>query len=231
MNASRHGAFPSTSVSLVQLAAKPDAPGWQEAWERFFREYWQPLYGYLRRTGSEREEALDLLQEFFLRGSRGTLLQRYDPARGRLRTFLLTCLGNLRRKAWRAERVRPDRHACLRAEDAPEPVAGDPEQSFEREWSRCVRLRAIERVRVRLAEEGDPLALGVLDAWVLCPERPPATEVAASLGLSPNALYTRATRLRQSLVAEVERALRWFAARPEELASERDAVLRSMREG
>ena len=224
-------AFPTTHVSLVELAAAPERPGWQEAWDRFFRGYWQPLYAYLRRTGSGREEALDLLQEFFLQGAHGSLLKSYDPSRGRLRAFLLTCLGNLRRKAWRADRARPDRHACLRLEDAAEPEAADPDQAFELEWTRCVRTRAVQRVQARLEAEGDELALRVLQGWVLCAKRPPVTEFAAELGITPNALYTRGSRLRQSLVTEVERALRWFAARPAELASERDAVLRSMREG
>lgn len=231
MTGSRHGAFPSTHLSLVQLAAAPDQPGWQQAWERFFRGYWQPLYGYLRRTGSASDDALDLLQEFFLLGASGDLLVRYDPSRGRLRSYLLTCLSNLRSKARRADRARPDRQAWLRIEDAPEPEAGDPDLAFEAEWNRCVQLRAIERVREQLARGKDELALRVLDEWVLRSPRPGADEVAASLGVSANALYTRASRLRKSLVTEVERALRWFAARPEALASERDAVLRQLRGG
>ena len=226
-------AFPSTHLSLVQLAASPQAPGWEQAWERFFRAYWQPLYGYLRRTGSSRADALDLLQELFLRGARGELLVRYEPERGRLRTYLLTCLGNLRKKDWRAQRARPE-HGALSflAESAPpEPAAGDPEETFELEWRRCLQERAIEAVREGLRAERDELALRVLDAWVLRPERPPAEEVAAELGLTPNALYTRASRLRRALVAEVERCLRHHAASSANLAAERDEILRALRGG
>ena len=133
------------------------------------------------RGFTSRADALDLLQELFLRGARGELLVRYEPERGRLRTYLLTCLGNLRKKDWRAQRARPE-HGALSflAESAPpEPAAGDPEETFELEWRRCLQERAIEAVREGLRAERDELALRVLDAWVLRPERPPAEEVAA----------------------------------------------------
>ncbi|MGE0710441.1 MAG: RNA polymerase sigma factor [Planctomycetota bacterium] len=234
MEPSGRQAFPSTHLSLVELAATPGAPGWEAAWERFFRGYWPPLYGYLRRTGSTHADALDLLQDCFLLGASGALLARYDASRGRFRTYLLTCLTNLRRKDRRRERARPDGRPDGRAPEwladaPPEPVAGDPEERFELEWNRCVQERAIEQVRERLRREPDELALRVLDAWVLRPGRPPAAELAAELGLTPNALYTRATRLRRDLVTEVERCLRQLASAPQELAAERDAVLRQLR--
>lgn len=226
---SRHGAFPTTHASLVKLAGTPGAPGWREAWEAFFRSYWQPLYAYLRRTGSQSQDALDLLQDFFVAGAEGKLLARFDPQRGRLRTFLLTCLQNDRRKAHRRRKARPADVPWISLEDAPElePQATDPEEAFERDWVRCIQARAIAELRRQLAT--DAVGLRLLNEWVLSSVRPPAPELARDLGLSSAALYTRATRLRQALVAEVERSVAWLAAHPRDLEQERDAVLRLLR--
>ncbi|MCO5166380.1 MAG: hypothetical protein M9894_08450 [Planctomycetes bacterium] len=242
---SRHAGFPRTSASLVAEAANPGSPGWRAAWERFFREYWPPLYAYLRRTGSASQEALDVLQDFFVAGLDGRLLGAWDAGRGRLRTYLLSCLANHRRKAWRRERARPDgeRPGWLEGHGAAEvlaeaalgrgagePAAADPEASFERDWAQCLWGRAVAALEERLRQEGDEAGQRLLGEWVLAPVRPGADEVAAALGLTRNALYVRATRLRQALADEVERRLRWLEARPEALAQERDAVLRLSRE-
>ena len=53
--------------------------------------YWHPLYAYLRRRGYSADETQDLTQEFFVRVL-GGYLDRADPAKGRFRAFILTCL-------------------------------------------------------------------------------------------------------------------------------------------
>ena len=224
---SKHAAFPLTRTTLVQLAADPQAPGWREAWERFFRGYWPPLYAWLRRTGTDSQEALDLLQGFFVHGLEGKLLAGYDSQRGRLRSFLLTCLANHRKQAWRSDQARPDRLAWLDADAAVEPTADDPEQAFGRDWNRCLIDQAVADVRGQLAD--DALGLALLERWVLAPARPDAETVAGELGITRSALYTRATRLRRALTQATERRLRFLNADPQRLAAERDAVLRAFR--
>src|SRR6516164_8382181 len=54
--------------------------------------YWRPIYGFVRRQGTESEEAKDLTQGFF-----ALLLERRDldtvrKEKGRLRSYLLTSL-------------------------------------------------------------------------------------------------------------------------------------------
>ncbi len=218
MEDSRHAPFPPTRASLVGLLGAPGTPAWRATWERFFRDYWRPLYAWLRRTGTDGSDALDLLQDFFAAGLEGAIFSDYDPARGRLRTYLLACLTNHRRKAWRKASARPDRAPWL--EGADEPAVDDPEAAFERDWVRCQRDRAVAEVERRLA--GDELRL--LRAWVLAVERPPLEALAAELGISRGALYTRASRLRQALADEVTERLRVLDAAPDALEAERDAL-------
>src|SRR5215813_9409593 len=88
-----HGpaAFTTTHWSVV-LEAKGESPAAQEALERLCRDYWRPIYSFVRRQGAGPEEAQDLTQGFF-----ALLLERRDlrtvrKEKGRLRSYLLTAL-------------------------------------------------------------------------------------------------------------------------------------------
>jgi RNA polymerase sigma-70 factor (ECF subfamily) len=48
----------------VVLAAQGQSPAAQEALEKLCRNYWRPLYGFVRRQGFSPEEAEDLTQSF-----------------------------------------------------------------------------------------------------------------------------------------------------------------------
>jgi RNA polymerase sigma-70 factor (ECF subfamily) len=215
------GPFPTTRLSLIDHVDRPDSPEHRAAWEAFFDAYWPPLYAYLRRSRSTREEALDLLQDFFLAGVEGKIVGRYDPAKGKFRTYLLVCLTNLRRNALRKERVRPDRQAVRIGSTAAADAfleghpAADPEWVFEEEWRSRVAIRGRASLEARLAGERDQTSLRILSEWVFASARPAGSELAAALGITPGDLYTRATRLRQAFAAEVEREVRAWSARPE----------------
>jgi DNA-directed RNA polymerase specialized sigma24 family protein len=57
------------------------------------RQYWKPVYCYLRRKGSDNEQAKDLTQSFFHEiVLNRALLQRADRSKGRFRAFLLHAL-------------------------------------------------------------------------------------------------------------------------------------------
>ncbi len=234
-SSTQDGAFPVTHASLVQLAARPSHPDFREAWERFFRSYWPPLYTWLRRTGSPPEEAQDLLQDFFLEGADGRILAKFDPARARLRTWLKACLRNQRLEAKRREGARKDRERLpgFSTEGAElqiaAPAAPDPEEAFEADWDNQVLSCAIEAVEQRLTADGDEVSLRILRSWVLLVEdRPAADPLASSLGITRENLYMRATRLRHSLAAEIEAQVGLGSADPADAIRERDELLRRL---
>lgn len=206
---SRSPDFPSTRISLIQLAARPGAPGYRDAWELFFRAYWRPLYSWLRRTRSTRDDALDLLQDFFVRGLEGPMLAQYDPARGRLRYYLMTCLRNLRSEARRQDRVRPDRprldFLVVERDDltSTQVEEEDPDATFDIEWARRVFSEAVKRVETRLKARKDGVTKRVLREWVLEAERPEPERLAQTLGLTVGNLHVRATRVRHALRDEM----------------------------
>ena len=56
--------FTTTHWSVV-LEAQGESPAAQEALENLCRNYWQPIYGFVRRDGAKPEEAKDITQGFF----------------------------------------------------------------------------------------------------------------------------------------------------------------------
>src|SRR4029077_19004247 len=83
--------FTTTHWSVV-LEAQGESPAAQRALEILCRTYWRPLYGFVRRHGLGREEAQDLVQEFFARLLEHKNLDAVRREKGRLRSYLLVSL-------------------------------------------------------------------------------------------------------------------------------------------
>src|ERR1700688_5309981 len=84
--------FPTTRWTLVVAVGHPHRKDAQSALVSLCESYWYPLYAYLRRRGYPADQAQDLTQEFFVRVLEGRYLDRADPEKGRLRSFILTSL-------------------------------------------------------------------------------------------------------------------------------------------
>jgi hypothetical protein len=86
--ASPQSVFVTTHWSLV-LKAGGDTTRARAPLEQLCRQYWRPLYHYIRRRGYGVEDAQDLAQGFFARLLERQVLAQADPHRGRFRSFLL----------------------------------------------------------------------------------------------------------------------------------------------
>lgn len=87
--------FQATRWSLVRAAAgQGDAAAAGRALAEICEICWYPVYAFIRRSGHSPHDAEDLTQGFFTRLIEKHILSAADPSRGRLRTFLLTCVRN-----------------------------------------------------------------------------------------------------------------------------------------
>lgn len=87
--------FQATRWSLVRAAAgNGNTAEAQKALAEICEVCWYPIYAFIRRSGRTAQDAEDLTQGFFTRLIEKDILSAADPARGRLRTFLLTCVRN-----------------------------------------------------------------------------------------------------------------------------------------
>ena len=86
---------------MVLAAAGSSPSRADEALTVLFRNYWYPLYEFLRRSGHGHHDAEDLTQAYF-----GMILEKgyladADRNRGRFRTFLLATLKNFVANDWK----------------------------------------------------------------------------------------------------------------------------------
>jgi len=176
-------AFATTNWSVV-LEAQGESPAAQAAVEKLCRTYWRPIYGFVRRQGTEAEEAKDLTQGFF-----ALLLERRDlnmvrKEKGRLRSYLLTSLKhfltNERNRARAIKRGEGQHLIPLDQFHEGEPAGFEPadtstaDQIYERRWAWSLmdevmnrleeeyrtagKVILFERLKALLTEEADRLS-------------------------------------------------------------------------
>lgn len=173
-----HGdAFPLTRHSVVAAAQGPDPADRLRALDAITSSYWRPVYKYVRlRWRVEREDAEDFTQDFFFRLLKKDFLSSYDPAKGKLRTFLRTCIDRLFmnqvRDAHRQKRGEAAVHVTLDFEEAEHELAASmtansPEDYFEKEWVRTLFALAVERLRAQCQTAGKTTQFALFERYDL----------------------------------------------------------------
>ncbi len=153
--------FPETHWSVLIVLGDRSDPRHAEHLDALLRRYWKPIYSYVRYVHpSNRQDAEDLTQGFFL-----MLLSRVDfaelsPDRGSFRGFLKTAL---RRFIASAERTRDARsrreQAPLFPFDEVEALSGShraasPEEEFDRVWAQGIYNEMLARLEQELTAIG-----------------------------------------------------------------------------
>ena len=82
-------------------SSSPDA---SKALETLCRNYWYPIYAFIRRGGYSPHEAQDLTQGFFQNLFQREWLEKVGLEKGRFRTYLLHCLTNFLTNEWHKQR-------------------------------------------------------------------------------------------------------------------------------
>ena len=90
----REGLFTSTRWTIVLDAADSQTPPDDalRALSELCRIYWRPIFLFLRRQGSNPDDAQDLTQGFFAHLIESRAYARADPDKGRFRSFLVGAL-------------------------------------------------------------------------------------------------------------------------------------------
>lgn len=210
--------FEKTRWSVIKAAASSGgaSEGAEAALSWLCSAYWMPLYSFLRRSGRSREDAEDVVQEFFARLKTGRILASALPERGRFRTFMLAALKNLDRDIHRADVARKrggDReHVPLdlaMAEErwqADSDNASSPEVAFDQAWATALMERASARLRSQFESENRSAVFA--EFFPRISGGMPSDEIKSSasrLGMSVDAARMAMSRLRRRY-AEMIRA-------------------------
>jgi RNA polymerase sigma-70 factor (ECF subfamily) len=236
-------AFPETRRSVVLAVRSEDAQERSRALETLAAAYWRPVFRHLRgRFRAREEEAEDLAQGFFAAALEKGWLSRYEPARGRFRSYLLACLeayvANQRRAGRRLKRGGGVASVPLEGTDAdgeprelPLADASDLEAEFQREWARGLLALAVKALRERCAGTRREAAFRVFERYDLedhePSERPRYQDLAAELDLPVTQVTNHLHWARRELREIVLETLREITASEEEFRSEARALFGS----
>jgi RNA polymerase sigma-70 factor, ECF subfamily len=169
----------TTNVSLLECLRRPSA---SEAWDRFVRLYTPLLLYWARKLGLQDQDAEDLVQDVLIVLVRKMPEFRYQPGRT-FRGWMRTVLMN----KWR-DRRRTGASAPLESGVEPS-VPSDADETEESEY----RLYILGRALQLMVEDFEMPTWQACWDTVVCSR--PATEVAAELGLSVNAVYLAKSRV------------------------------------
>jgi len=200
--------FATTHWTVVLAAGRASSEQADVALEELCRTYWYPLYVYVRRQTSTREDAEDLTQAFFARFLEKNYLEKLTSQKGKFRAFLLASLKHFLANEWdRANRQKRGggvlplsldwQDADARYQIDPADNAS-PDKLYDRAWA----IRVLERVLARLRDEnsgGEKAKLfEQLKAFLTVGANAiPHAEAAARLNLTEGAVRVAVHRLRR----------------------------------
>lgn len=198
--------FHTTRWSLV-LAAQHGKDGTQalKAMSALCRDYWYPLYAFVRRRGHTPHDAQDLTQAFFT-----DLLERNptlaDPSRGKFRSYLLGALKHFLANDWHRQQAQKrgggqqlvewdalDAESRYALEPAEE---NDAEALYDKRWAMELLDRAMKRLRAEFVAKKDEATFDALKGTLSGAESA-REELAKRHGMSEGALKVAVHRLRQ----------------------------------
>jgi RNA polymerase sigma-70 factor (ECF subfamily) len=181
----------TTSLTLLEKLRTPDQ---DDAWPRFVRLYTPLLVRWAARLQVPPADRPDLLQEVFLALYKALPAFRHGPGKS-FRAWAYTVTLN----KWRE----------MRRKRVPAPIAGDDPRWVEPGGDDpAAEVDEAEYRAVLVAQAGrlvrDEFAEPTWRAfWATAVEGKPAAEVAAELGLTPNAVYLARSRVLARLRTEL----------------------------
>lgn len=186
-------ASPQTTRASLLIRLRPGDPGREVAWAEFYDLYAPIISGFARRVGASRSEVEDVVQEVLRAFFSASPEFKYDPAKGRFRGYLKTCvwhkLSELRRKSGREAEVFGK-------------LLLDDDKSIEDAWNDVWETeklhRALAAVRERYANT--PERQRTFRAFEMCTLLDRSTDaVAAALGISEDSVRQAKSRVGKAL--------------------------------
>ena len=207
----REGLFVSTRWTIVLEAGKSQTPPDEalNALSELCRIYWRPIFLFLRRQGSNPDDAQDLTQGFFAHLIESRAYARADRDKGRFRSFMLGTLKHFLAHARAHDRaqkrgggmiVGPLDTASIAEADARAAGANHwtPEHVYDREWAETLLRQALDRLGEECALAGKEELFEKLNSHLSATNETavPYDELSAQLGRPAATLRSDVARLR-----------------------------------
>jgi len=199
--------FKTTRWTLVGQVKDGDETKAAEALAMLCEAYWHPIYVYIRRSGVQPQDAEDLTQGFFCHLVAKNVLAAADPAKGRLRSFLLASLQNYladERDRASAQKRGASLLVSMDAKTAEELYQGEafgelsPDLLFQRRWAISMLESAMETLAKEFEESGKAEIFAQLRPFLGFGQEPEKRyeEISRSFGIPVGTLKNQVYRLR-----------------------------------
>jgi RNA polymerase sigma-70 factor (ECF subfamily) len=205
---------------MLEALGAEDPDERRDAAELLVRAYRAPVLDFLRQRWSLGDaDAEDLTQEFFATALEKRWLDRFDPDKGRFRTFLRVCadrfVSNQRQAARRMKRGGGTVELSL--EDVA-PVAAEDQAldaRFRAQWVRSVLALALDLLRQEAAERDRAAHVAIFEAYDLADlpdeRRPTYASLAAEHALTETQVLNHLAWARRRFRSHVLSVLRRLA--------------------
>jgi RNA polymerase sigma factor (sigma-70 family) len=231
--------FPTTCWGRILEASDPTAPEARAALEGLCRDYWYPLYAFVRRKGHDPETAQDLVQGLFAHLLERNDLRGLEPQRGRFRSFLMACcahhLARHREHARAAKRGGGRIPISIDTLTAESRFGGEPchdftaERLFERRWASTLLDHVLAGLDGEMLRSNKRALYQRLRPALLGHEAaPPYQVIAAELGLTVGAVKMAAHRLRTRYRERLREEIARTVADPSDIDVEIQALLATL---
>ncbi|MBY0375541.1 MAG: sigma-70 family RNA polymerase sigma factor [Bryobacteraceae bacterium] len=214
-------AFPSTRISILELARQESGERQRAALDELIAVYWKPVYQYVRlKWRRDPDEAADLTQGFFASLLERRLLDRFDPAQASFHTYLRLCVdghaGHEYEAAHRLKRGGAHHLLSLDFPGAERELASlasstqSIEDLFHREWQRQMFSLAVADLRTLSAAQDKNIQFAIFEAYDLAAgDRPTYAALARAHSIPEtqvtNYLAWARRELRRLLLERLER--------------------------
>ena len=206
--------FPTTQWSMIALGgddSDESTTAAEQGLAGLCRDYWPPIYAFIRRRGFSSHDAQDLTQAFFVYLIESKAYARADREQGKFRTFLLVVLKRFLSDAYEREhRLKRggDREFVFLDKDVEAAEAlyessammtkdGSEERLFDWDWAEALVARAMKALRAEYAIGAKTRVFSELQTFLTGGRGLPTQEqVAARLDMPVETLRSHLSRLR-----------------------------------
>lgn len=184
---------PSITHSSMFLRLRQDGPAREVAWRDFHQRYTPIIRAFALRMGAKQHDVDDVVQDVLLGFFSASPEFVYDPAQGRFRGYLKTCV-------WRKLQKCIGREIRLggRPLDQIDPQDLQVETPWIDIWEQEKLQRALAIVRDRYASRSDKARTFLAFEMNVILERP-ASDVASELGISADSVHAAKARISKAL--------------------------------
>lgn len=228
---SQNIAFPSTHWTLVRAVQGSSTEDAAEAMEELCKNYWYPIYAYLRRSGHAKHDAQDLTQAFFHRLITENALLSAQQEAGKLRSWLLGVLKKLlsdhgrhhaaQKRGGGIPHVSFDELAAEERYELEPAKTSDPDAFFTQLWAQALLTGVREKLRAAYEAAGRREVFDLLLPFLMWDHDPPSCrEIAKQIGSSEVATRLLIHRLRVKFRSLLREEAAQTVMTPEEIPGE-----------